>query len=299
MGILVYLVGLPASGKSTRCKYYEEHGFKIFSSDAIRAEIYGDESEQGNPKKVFQILHKRIKEALKDGYDCVYDATNVVAKRRIAFLKEIKNIPCNKICEVVWAPYETCLSRNKARERKVPEYVIERMYHQFQTPYYFEGWDKINVYYSETMSFEDKVVVIDSFTGFDQKNSHHKLSLSEHMHKASSFVDFNDKALYYATRFHDIGKVKTQTFYNKKDELSKEAHYYSHHNVGGYDSIGFLNEFGELEAPEVLEASALICYHMEPYFWENDKTKVKYELLWGDIFFGKIMELHKADEKAH
>ena len=58
MGILVYLVGLPASGKSTRCKYYEEHGFKIFSSDTIRAEIYGDESEQGNPKKVFQILHK-------------------------------------------------------------------------------------------------------------------------------------------------------------------------------------------------------------------------------------------------
>ena len=61
--------------------------------------------------------------------------------------------------------------------------------------------------------------------------------------------------------------------------MSKEAHYYSHHNVGGYDSIGFLNEFGGLEAPEVLEASALICYHMEPYFWKNDKTKEKYKLL--------------------
>ena len=42
--ILLMLVGLPGSGKSTYCKTYKN--FKVHSSDALREELFGDESCQ-------------------------------------------------------------------------------------------------------------------------------------------------------------------------------------------------------------------------------------------------------------
>lgn len=45
MNKLYVMVGLPASGKSTiAAEYVEQHDAVLVSSDAIRAEIYGDEN---------------------------------------------------------------------------------------------------------------------------------------------------------------------------------------------------------------------------------------------------------------
>ena len=116
MGELVYLIGLPGSGKSTMALSFEKEGYKVFSSDAIREELYGDASVQSDPQRVFRVLHKRIKDALRAGENCVYDATNVRSKNRIAFLKEIQSIECKKICCVVWASINTCKERNASRD---------------------------------------------------------------------------------------------------------------------------------------------------------------------------------------
>ena len=35
------------------------------------------------------------------------------------------------------------------RNGKVPRNVIEKMYRHFDPPYYYEGWDKIEVYYAQ------------------------------------------------------------------------------------------------------------------------------------------------------
>lgn len=80
--------------------------FEIFSSDAIRAEVFGDETDQTHNQKVFEILHKRLRLALKNGKNCIYDATNLNRKRRIAFLESIQDIDCKKFCFVMATPFD-------------------------------------------------------------------------------------------------------------------------------------------------------------------------------------------------
>ena len=86
------MVGLSGSGKSTFSKSIVERVklIEVFSSDKIREELYGDESIQGKPQKVFNIFHKRIFSALKDGKNCIYDATNLKQKDRLHFLLQLE-----------------------------------------------------------------------------------------------------------------------------------------------------------------------------------------------------------------
>lgn len=96
--VLFFMVGLPASGKSTYAKELSKnYNAIILSSDEIRKELCGDENSQDKNNEVFIVLHRRIKEYLKSGKNVVYDATNVNSKRRKAFLDELKNISCKKL----------------------------------------------------------------------------------------------------------------------------------------------------------------------------------------------------------
>jgi predicted kinase len=92
------LVGLPASGKST---YAEElanqYNANIHASDSIREELSGDINNQNINDLVFKTLHSRVKEDLTNGKSCIYDATNINYKRRMAFLNELNKIPCINI----------------------------------------------------------------------------------------------------------------------------------------------------------------------------------------------------------
>ena len=114
--ILTMLVGVAGSGKSTIAKQIaQKTGAHIYSSDAIRAEIYGDENCQKNPGRVFDILHQRVCRDLRDGYDVIYDATNLNCKRRMGFLKSIAHIDCKKTCVVVVTTPEDIEERMKLR----------------------------------------------------------------------------------------------------------------------------------------------------------------------------------------
>ena len=118
------------------------------SSDALREELYGDESIQGKPQKVFNILYKRIFSALKDGKNCIYDATNLKQKDRLHFLLQLEQqkIDCEKICYVMGVPFETCIERDSKRERTVGEGVIMKQMKSFEMPALNEGWDWIISY---------------------------------------------------------------------------------------------------------------------------------------------------------
>ena len=124
---MIMLVGLPASGKSYKAQELaQEYNAEIFSSDALREELFGDVNHQADNNKLFIELHRRIKACLKSGKSAIYDACNIAYKRSMAFIQELKNIPCEKICILMATPYEECLKRNAERERKVPEEVIKR-----------------------------------------------------------------------------------------------------------------------------------------------------------------------------
>ena len=130
------MCGLVASGKSTKSKELaEKYNATIFSSDALREEMFGDVNDQLHNQELFVELHKRIKDYLRNGKSAIYDATNINYKRRMAFLAELKSIQCEKICVLMATPYEECCERNEQRDRKVPEHVIRRMYMGFDVPH--------------------------------------------------------------------------------------------------------------------------------------------------------------------
>lgn len=310
--IFLMLCGLPASGKSKKAEgLAREYNATIFSSDALRKEIYGDEAIQGDNTKLFNTLYQNIKCYLKNGYSAILDATNVSYKRRMAFLAELKSIPCEKICILMATPYEWCLERNAKRERKVPEDVIEKMYRGFDVPWYYEGWDNIKVEYAPGAEnfYGWAREWAENAKTYNQDNSHHNLTLGEHCLQAVRYVNMYEHVhadygiqsscpteLMYAAMLHDEGKQHCKTFKNAKGEVTEEAHYYNHERVGSYNSL-----FYEMACYK-LRVAVIIRWHMQPYFWEkenNEKLHNKYHRLWGEDLWHDIVTLHDADKAAH
>jgi predicted kinase len=144
MNTLIVLAGPPGCGKSTACK--ELLGFKVVSSDAIRAQMFGDESNQDNPSLVFSTVHHMIKNLLDNGEDVVFDATNCRREYRLRALEDVTDrLRTRSVCMVYTGDLESCLERNASRARKVPEKVIKRMFYELkkEPPNLLEGFDAV------------------------------------------------------------------------------------------------------------------------------------------------------------
>jgi predicted kinase len=295
------MCGLPASGKSIKAEELSyTYNANIHASDAIREELSGDTTNQNINELVFKTLHNRIKEDLSNGKNCIYDATNISYKRRMAFLNELNKIPCEKVCVLMATPYEQCLKNNDNRDRKVPKEVIERMYRNFDIPYWYEGWDDIWVEYASNSQgyYGYPIRWLDAVRDYNQNNTHHTLSLGEHCDNAWRYVCEHSGhwSLRVASALHDCGKPFTKTFTNSKGEITEQAHYYQHQNTGSYNSLFYTM----ICYP--LDVAILIRWHMQPYFWEkdnNEKSHNKYKKLWGEQLYKDIMLLHEADKQAH
>ena len=303
----IMLVGLPASGKSTYAEKLKEKEYHIHSSDSIREELTGDANTQDKNKDVFATLHKRVKDDLSNGISCVYDATNMSMKRRKAFLNEIKQYNCRKICVLFVMPVEVCKKRNSIRERRVPDEVFDKMLKSFWVPMMYEGWDSIKINIINGYKYDYPIALT---INFDQCNPHHSLSLFEHMHKAGGYIvryynhnlDYHGTNLAWVALNHDIGKIMTQSFVNSKGEKTKEAHYYGHENVGAY--LFLLNELYNRHSvivADMLYMASLINWHMRPNTaWkQSDKAKERDRKLIGDEMYQDIMRLHEADLASH
>ena len=303
---LFYLIGLPGSGKSTYAKKLQKElqnegeNTIHLSSDLIRKELYGDESCQDNPQQVFELMRFRTVENLKKGNNVIYDATNLTRKHRIAFLKSLpKELVCNKICIIVWAKIETCIARDSLRERKVGMDVIKKMVSRFMTPDFEEGWDGMSV---KLTDFPYKYKVLSStLLNLPHDNSHHKpdsvldhiIRVENEVNKLCELEKGELRTLKYLAKVHDIGKIYTKTFSNFKGEVTEDAHYYQHQNVGAYMILG-LNLSTEpynpttedqcLNEGQLLYLSYLTLLHMEPFFknpskcWKDADEDIKHLL---------------------
>ena len=299
--VMVQMVGLPASGKSCHAeKLAKEINATVFSSDKLREEMYGDINDQDHNSEVFQELHRRIKEYLKSGKNVIFDATNISSKKRRSFIQELSKIDCEKRCIIMATPYEQCLKNNAARDRKVPEYVIDKMYRAWNTPYWFEGWDDIEIVYWEGTENNDSVWVwLNNHMNYSQNNPHHNLTLGRHCWETSGALADEDplNGIIRAGLLHDCGKPYVKTFTNAKGKVTDIAHYYSHENVGAYDAL-----FYDCGAANPLDVSILVNLHMKPYVWEkdnNEKLRNKCKKLWGEELYNNIIKLHEADKSAH
>lgn len=297
----IMMCGLVCSGKSYKAQELSaEYDAIIFSSDTLREELYNDINNQEHNQELFVELHRRIKECLRSGKSAIMDATNLNYKKRMAFLNELKNIPCEKICVLMATPYETCLQRNSERERKVPEHAIKRMYMSINIPYWYEGWDDIQIVYSDGAQDSYGAVGdwVMSVMDYDQNNSHHQSTLGEHCLKTFDYLDSCSVPFWEiktAAWLHDCGKPRCATYINSKGERTEECHYYNHQFAGSYDSLFYR------DIDDHLYVAQLIQWHMHPYLaWtQSEKAKARDRKLLGERLFNDILLLNAADRASH
>ncbi len=286
---LILLVGIPGSGKTTYAKKYISEYPKTpihLSSDKIREELYGDETVQGNPGEVFALMQKRAIEALNDGHDVLYDATNVTRKDRAGIISICPKFA--KIeCHIIWAPIETCIERDAARDRTVGKQVIDRMLKKFQAPYYDEGIDEIKIVMPDDFNKDAYYIKYDLTMEIPHDNPHHTLNIDNHCFMSEVYLTkrCSDIDLIRAARIHDIGKPYVKAFIDSKGNPCEIAHYYQHQCVGAWISYGWINI-----TPKI---AWLISTHMDPFL----NTKYYNNL---PPFLKKDIDLlHEADLAAH
>lgn len=287
----VMLVGIPGSGKSTYADSIKSVDTVHLSSDAIREELYGDATCQEDHYKVFELMQERALTALKNGYDVIYDATNVTRKDRHKILSCLPSYVYKK-CVIVWAPIECCIERDLARERTVGVEVIKKILKRFEAPFYDEGFDSIEVKYPKTFSSNNYYDNYMQALEIPHDNPNHTADIAEHCRLCGEYlVDQNiPDILKFAGHIHDIGKPFTKTFINTKGEVTDIAHYYGHQAVGAWISYGISHEF--LGTDNILLAW-FISTHMAPMINQ------KYYNSLDPLYKNWIDTLHEADMAAH
>ena len=284
---LIVMCGLSGSGKSnTAKKLAEKCDAEIISSDSIREELTGDSMNQSVNEEVFKIFHDRLRNLLQNQKRSVIaDATNITLKTRRAIMNKVNGLDIEKICYIIATPYKYCLVNNKNRERSIPEEVIKKQLYRFQVPFKEEGFDEIIIKRPRSL-YIDGFICARDMVNFDQKNPHHKFDLYDHcMATAKQMKNLGYSIEYQkAALFHDIGKLKTQTF----DE-SGVAHYYQHHCDGAYYMLCQRMD---------LERCFLINYHMIPFGWDTEKNCKKWRRIFGEEKFQLLEDFHRCDLEA-
>ena len=101
-----------------------------------------------------------------------------------------------------------------------------------------------------------------------------------------------------ASLLHDIGKAQTKAFVDSHGQPSNTAHYYGHEFASAYESL-FVRFPKAVEEKHRLRVSALIVWHMMPHhFIGNEKTRARYERLWGRQFLEDMLIIERADREA-
>lgn len=127
------LIGAAGAGKST----FAARRFapdEIRSSDALRAALTGDATDQSRNRLVFALLHRDVERRLGAGLLTVVDATNVEwhARRPLLAIARRAGRPCVAI--VLDLPLADVVARNRARaEAAVPEDAVERQHRRLAT----------------------------------------------------------------------------------------------------------------------------------------------------------------------
>lgn len=168
MSTLYLMVGIPASGKSTKVAELEKNGAVRISSDVVRGELFGDEGiqyteewlkengfklqegeDEETAKRTFAIklifaeVYKRAIDYLKNGKDVILDSTNISKSARKMAFDNLGKYVDKVVANVMAVSYEECMRRNSGRDRVVPEEVMRRLADSFNIPDYSEGIDEI------------------------------------------------------------------------------------------------------------------------------------------------------------
>ena len=141
---IILAVGLPGSGKTS---YLRGLGVNAISSDEVRRMLADDATDQTLNGRVFQTMRFLLAQRLRVGRPETYiDATSLTRWEREPYVRMAR--ACGAEVEVLYfdVPLETCLERNKGRERMVPDEAIRTMAGKLEPPVLEEGFARITVF---------------------------------------------------------------------------------------------------------------------------------------------------------
>jgi predicted kinase len=146
---LIMLCGIPTAGKSTFSKNKKYKNYVRISSDDILDEIAKQRETTYNAifaKNIGfaqKLMMKNLRSAIEQGKNIIWDQTNITPKQRI---EKLKMVPSDYYKVAVWfmIPMKDALTRNLQRHGKIiPPEVIQKMYHDFEIPTLYEGFNEI------------------------------------------------------------------------------------------------------------------------------------------------------------
>lgn len=153
-------MGIPGSGKSFFVnEVVSQHdavpprrGIEVVSPDRIRKMLTGDEGDQTQNSRVFDLAHGRLRWLLltatqtgilldpsdsttpfsrPDSPPVIFDATNVQKFARQNLLDICAEFDAEPHLLVFDTPRQVCMERNRSRSRVVPDHAIKRMHGAF------------------------------------------------------------------------------------------------------------------------------------------------------------------------
>jgi predicted kinase len=106
---------------------------KVICMDDRRKELTGDANDQTRNKEVFAWQQRELNEAMEARQNTLVDATNTSRKlRKMLWDSARRN---GALCSAIYfdIPLATLHERNKGREKRVPDSVVERFYYTMQS----------------------------------------------------------------------------------------------------------------------------------------------------------------------
>lgn len=128
--IVVLMIGIPGSGKTTFCRERLFPHHLYISLDQLRT--------RSSEAELFAFALRRRK-------NCVIDNTNINALERSRYIPAAKRAGARVVCYFFEPDLEACVERNakRAGKSRVPEHVIRQKLSRFQRPGSHEGFDAL------------------------------------------------------------------------------------------------------------------------------------------------------------
>lgn len=140
------LVGIPGSGKSTYAKLFLPKALRI-SLDDLRLMLTG-QTFVAKLEPLVAELGRASAEAVAgyaaaQGYDVVFDATNVTPQRRKPLIDLARRFGLSPVGIYVPVPLEIAQQRNRDRPEPVPPAIVASFFGRLIPPTLVEGFDEI------------------------------------------------------------------------------------------------------------------------------------------------------------